>query len=109
MVADQGLSLSDDSVFLMRARLTSLLLEAGSSSDYLSSLEPYAFLVPIVVLVGAGIVFKTALLQAALSGGSASRESRINCPSCGARTAVGGTCDYCDEPLPGGSRPESDH
>jgi len=25
--------------------------------------------------------------------------NRVNCPACGSRTAAGGVCDYCGEPL----------
>jgi len=38
---------------------------------------------------------------ASVLGDDAADESRdrVNCPHCGSRTAAGGTCEYCGDPL----------
>ncbi|AZH24173.1 zinc ribbon domain-containing protein [Haloplanus aerogenes] len=62
-----------------------------------------AFLLAFCALALAAIALQFAKVRA-LYGGDASDERRVNCPSCGARTAVDEeVCEYCGEPLDGGA------
>lgn len=62
-----------------------------------------AFLLVFCALVLAAIALQFGQVRA-LYGGDGTAEEGVNCPACGARTAVdGGTCEYCGEPLDGGA------
>jgi hypothetical protein len=60
-----------------------------------------ALLLAVCLLVLAAIALQFAQVRA-LYGGDESTAARVNCPSCGARTSVDSTCEYCGEPLEDG-------
>jgi hypothetical protein len=62
-----------------------------------------ALLLAFCALVLAAIALQFAEVRA-LYGDDGADEEHVNCPSCGARTAVDeGSCEYCGEPLKDGS------
>ncbi|WP_436343204.1 hypothetical protein [Natronorubrum sp. FCH18a] len=73
------------------------LLVSSSTAETLATVAVFAAVGAIVVL---RIIVDFERLHAlASSGESSSQPSKINCPSCGARTTADGVCDYCAEPL----------
>ncbi|AXG05677.1 hypothetical protein DU500_04075 [Haloplanus rubicundus] len=60
-----------------------------------------ALLLAVCLLALAAIALQFAKVRA-LYGGESTAE-RVNCPSCGARTPVDSTCEYCEEPLEDGA------
>lgn len=90
---------------LVRYRSTVSLMDSSngvlfvgeSVTDSLFALGEYAVLVVVGLLGFLLIVARFELLHAA-TGGESARESKRNCPSCGARTTVEpAACDYCGE------------
>lgn len=71
----------------------------GAATDF--ALNRFAFFALFCVLAAGTILYNFALLQAAFGGDSEPQKSKINCPSCGARTAAeSDACDYCEGALP---------
>lgn len=66
-----------------------------------SSLVDGAYVVLTVVVLALAMAYRVMLARATYSDwDSTSHESKVNCPSCGARTSPDPpVCGYCDEPL----------
>lgn len=60
--------------------------------------------VALLVVVGLFGAVRVAMIQGTGQSDGPSPDELTNCPGCGARTPIADeTCDYCGDPLPGGS------
>ena len=54
----------------------------------------------VVAVALLGFLYRMAFVSAMYSSDPTAHEGKVNCPSCGARTAPEpGVCDYCGDPL----------